>query len=77
MNTENTIASRVRSHPRICTIRTEAEMIRQAKAMTSLQLWSAMFTKGVAGWRHKIMSDEFERRRRNFKHQSGLFKYEM
>ena len=51
-------------------------MTTRIQGMTTLQLWVAMCTKGVAAWKHKIMSDEFERRRKRTKDLLGLFKYE-
>ena len=73
-----TIAYRVRTSPRICKIRTEQDLRDRMKRMTSLDLWMSMMKPGVKGWKHKLLSDEFERRRKITKNLlGGVFSYEI
>jgi hypothetical protein len=69
------IASRVKASPRICTVRNEEQLIERMKKMSSLDIWNAMFTRGVKGWKHKFLSDEFERRRQLTLGQLGFKNY--
>lgn len=67
-----TIASRVKEFPRIASIRSEEQMVARVAKMSSLEIWYAMFTPRIQGWKHKILSDEFERRRSKTRSLLGL-----
>ena len=67
-----TIASRVKEFPRITSIRSDEQMIARVAKMSSIDIWRAMFTPRIEGWKHKILSDEFERRRHKILSLLGL-----
>jgi hypothetical protein len=59
------VAHRIKTTPRIVAIRTETQLLARMSKMTSHQLWLAMSQRGVAGWKHKFLSDELYRRKQN------------
>ena len=79
MNTPtDTIAYRVCYRPRIGKIRTENDLQNRMKGMSCLDIWMTMTAPGIKGWKHKILSDEFERRRKITKNLlGGVFSYEI
>jgi hypothetical protein len=68
----SSIAQRIKRYPRILTIRTEGQLLKRMSTMTSHQLWIAMTQKGLAGWKHKILSDELHRRKQNLFRSSSF-----
>ena len=61
----SSIASRIKTTPRIIAIRNNDQLLARIARMNSHQLWIAMCQKGVAGWKHKILSDELYRRKQD------------
>jgi len=59
----STVASRLKQTPRFLTIRSPYQLQLRLHRMTPLQIWTAMTQRGIAGWKHKVMSDELERRK--------------
>jgi hypothetical protein len=59
----SSIASRIKIHPRILAIRNDTQLLTRIATMNSHQLWIAMSQRGVAGWKHKLLSDELQRRK--------------
>ena len=62
----STVALRLKQTPRFLAIRSPQQLLLRLQFMTPLQIWTAMSQRGLAGWKHKVMSDELERR----KHQA-------
>lgn len=60
---ESTIASRIKTKPRFLAIRSTTQLKDRIQPMSSIELWEAMAQRGLAGWKHKIMSDELQRRK--------------
>jgi hypothetical protein len=59
----STVASRLKQTPRFLAIRSPHQLQLRLNRMTPLQIWRAMTQRGIAGWKHKVMSDELERRK--------------
>jgi hypothetical protein len=60
----SSVASRLKQTPRFLAIRSPQQLQLRLSRMTPLQIWTAMTQRGIAGWKHKVMSDELERRKR-------------
>jgi hypothetical protein len=60
----SSIASRLKNTPRFSAIRSSQQLQIRLQSMTPFQIWCAMTQRGLAGWKHKVMSDELERRKR-------------
>lgn len=57
------VASRIKSTPRFLAIRTRAQMKTRLHSMKSIEIWMSMNQKGLAAWKHKMMSDELHQRK--------------
>lgn len=71
----SSVASRVKKTPRFLAVRTPQHLQVRLHSMTPLQIWNAMSQRGIAGWKHKIMSDTLESRKRNALRATGLFPF--
>lgn len=71
----STVASRLKQTPRFLAIRTPQQLQVRLQSMTPVQIWTAMSQRGLAGWKHKIMSDELENRKREALFTTGLFPF--
>ena len=72
---ESSIASRLKQTPRFLAVRSPQQLQIRLQSMTPHQIWYAMTQRGLAGWKHKIMSDELERRKQNALVATGLFPF--
>jgi hypothetical protein len=72
---DSSIASRLKQTPRFLAVRTPQQLQVRLQSMTPHQIWNAMTQRGLAGWKHKLMSDELERRKRNALRATGLFPF--
>lgn len=59
----SSIASRLKRTPRFLAIRSPEQLKNRLQTMSPFQIWTAMTQRGLAGWKHKIMSDELEARK--------------
>jgi hypothetical protein len=57
------IASRIKTKPRVLAIRSSSQLQDRLASMKSHEIWIAMSQRGLAGWKHKIMSDELHTRK--------------
>lgn len=57
----DTVASRMKRNPRLCTIRTPKDLEVKMRGMTNRQLWLSQFDT-VAEWQNKMIQDECRRR---------------
>lgn len=71
----STVASRVKVTPRFLAIRSPQQLQLRLQSMTPLQIWRAMCQRGLAGWKHKMMSDELELRKQNALLATGIFPF--
>lgn len=71
----STVASRLKEAPRFLAIHSPHQLTSRLQSMTPLQIWKAMTQRGLAGWKHKVMSDELESRKRNALIATGLFPF--
>lgn len=69
----STIGSRLKRNPRFLAVKTPQQLQVRIQSMTPHQIWDAMSQRGLAGWKHKLMSDELESRKRNALMNSDLF----
>ena len=72
---ESSIASRLKQTPRFLAVRSSQQLQIRLQSMTPHQIWNAMTQRGLAGWKHKRMSDELERRKRTALVATGLFPF--
>jgi hypothetical protein len=71
----NSIASRLKETPRFRAIHSHQQLEHRLQYMSPLQIWNAMTQRGLAGWKHKLMSDTLERRKRNALVSTELFPF--
>lgn len=71
----SSIAFRLKLTPRFGAIRTPQQIQVRLQSMSSVEIWNAMSQRGLAGWKHKLMSDELEARKRNALVSIGLFPF--
>jgi hypothetical protein len=71
----SSIAFRLKQSPRFLAIHSPYQLHLRLQKMTPLQIWEAMSQRGIAGWKHKIMSDELESRKHNVLFRSGFFPF--
>ena len=69
----STIASRLKRNPRFLAVKTPQQLQVRIQSMSPRQIWNAMSQRGLLGWKHKIMSDELESRKRKTLLASELF----
>jgi hypothetical protein len=71
----STVASRLKQTPRFLAIRSPQQLQLRLNHMTPLQIWTAMTQRGIAGWKHKVMSDELERRKSKILAGTDIFPF--
>lgn len=73
----STVALRLKQTPRFRAIVTRQQLYARLETMTPLEIWVAMIEhqRSLSGWKHKIMSDELQGRKRKVLFNSGLFPY--